>query len=221
MSKQQIIRHSLPDIIAEEISKQIIDGTLQPGDNIVESTYAEKFGTSRAPVREALYLLAVEGLVERIPRKGTIVKGYSEDEMHNLLEIRMFLEKLAISKATSTWPDETFLSKMESLIPQMKKAMDDFETYSRLNREFHEYIIQISQSTLVKDMYDRLGLPLLSLQKMSFKTKISIEKSIHEHSLMIQYLQEGNVEEASRVLQRHNEDSIESIKAILSKRSTD
>src|SRR5699024_7488088 len=88
--------NSLSHIIAEKITEQIIRGAIRPGEKIVETVYAEEFGTSRAPVREALYLLTIQGLVERIPRRGAVVKGYSDDEIRNILEIRMFLESLAV-----------------------------------------------------------------------------------------------------------------------------
>ncbi|WP_209121115.1 GntR family transcriptional regulator [Alkalihalobacillus sp. BA299] len=68
---------SLPEQIAKHILKKIMKGDLVPGDKIVEEYIASELNTSRAPVREALYLLQVDQIVERIPRKGTIVKSFT------------------------------------------------------------------------------------------------------------------------------------------------
>ncbi|PGT82782.1 GntR family transcriptional regulator, partial [Bacillus sp. AFS040349] len=92
--KTNFENHALSNSIAKHITDQIISGDLKPGEKLVEHIYAEEYGTSRAPVREAIYLLAIEGLVERIPRKGAVVKEYSEHEIYDLLEIRNMLEKV-------------------------------------------------------------------------------------------------------------------------------
>lgn len=192
-------------------------GGLQPGEKIVETAYAEEFGTSRAPVREALYLLTTEGLVERIPRKGAVVKGYSEFEIQNLLEIRMMLESLAMKRVASNGADTTLVKKMEDLIPLMKQAKQDHdrEEYAQLNRRYHHIMIEMSRSEIIHNMYGRLGLPLLSLQRMSFIEEKNIEKSILEHELMVKHIKENSIEEAHAILQRHNEESIRRIEETL------
>ncbi|UZN00530.1 GntR family transcriptional regulator [Lysinibacillus sp. MHQ-1] len=77
---------------------QILNGELKPGDQIVESSYAEMFNTSRSPIREAIYLLSTEGLIERVPRKGAFIKGYTLTEVQDLLDIRNNLEILAAQR---------------------------------------------------------------------------------------------------------------------------
>ncbi|WP_309520700.1 GntR family transcriptional regulator [Peribacillus frigoritolerans] len=64
---------SLPQQIAKHILKKIIEGEIEAGEKIVEEDISKELNTSRAPVREALYLLQVDGIVERMPRRGTIV----------------------------------------------------------------------------------------------------------------------------------------------------
>ena len=60
------------------IRKSITDGFLRPGERLVESRLSEQLGVSRTPVREALAMLAVEGLVKSVPKHGSIVRTYSE-----------------------------------------------------------------------------------------------------------------------------------------------
>lgn len=215
--RQTIHHHSLSQIIAEKITEEIITGRLQPGEKIVETLYAEEFGTSRAPVREALYLLQTQGLVERIPRKGTLVKGYSESEVKTLLEIRMMLESLAMKRLASSDIDEVLLNQMEQLIPLMEKAKQehDREEYAQLNRKYHQLIIKMSKSDMIHNMYERLGLPLLSLQRISFIEEKNIEKSLKEHMKIVELIKSGQILEAGDILHTHNEEFITRIEASL------
>jgi DNA-binding GntR family transcriptional regulator len=202
--KQLFNNNSLSHLIAEKITNQIFSGELRPGEKIVESNYAEEFGTSRAPIREALYLLATDGLIERIPRKGAVVKGYSESDIYDLLEIRMVLEGLAIKRIKIHGVNTSILTKMVNLIPEMEKVKDDHEKYASLNREFHMYIIEMSKSEIIKEMYRRLGRPLLALQKISFHEEKDIRGSIEEHIVILELLKNGLFDQALAVLEKHN-----------------
>lgn len=203
-SKDSFINNSLSHRIAERITQQIVSGDLKPGEKIIESEYAREFGTSRAPIRESLYLLATEGLIERIPRKGAIVKGYSETEIYDIFEIRMGLESLAMKRIKTIGVNKKILEEIEELILKMTKVEDDHEQYAILNQEFHRCIIEMSGSEIIKDMYLRLGRPLLALQRLSFLEGEYIRKSIEEHQLIIKLLTGNLVEESISVLQKHN-----------------
>lgn len=216
VSKNQIIdNNSLSHIIAEKITEQIITGTLQPGEKIVETVYAEEFGTSRAPVREALYLLTIEGLVERIPRKGAVVKGYSEAEIRNLLEIRMLLESLAMKRIAENGVETELLQVMIDLLQEMKRNKEDIEAYALLNQKFHNCIISMGESEIIKNMYARLGRPLLSLQRISFLGERNIDKSVQEHQEIVKKLEENEIAAATEILVRHNEESMKRIEVHL------
>ncbi|GAB7386862.1 GntR family transcriptional regulator [Bacillaceae bacterium] len=204
--KQQPLfdNNSLSRLIAEKIAEQIMTGELQPGDKLVETVYAEEYGTSRAPIREALYLLTIEGLVERIPRKGAVVKGYNEREIYDILEIRMMLETLAMKRIAEFGTVESLYRRMEALIPRMEEAENDPKRYAELNREFHLMIIEMSRSEIIKNMYSRLGIPLLSLQRISFLEEGNIRKSLQEHRVILETLKRQAFAEALTILEKHN-----------------
>ncbi|TCP30868.1 DNA-binding GntR family transcriptional regulator [Scopulibacillus darangshiensis] len=211
MTQIDLSNNSLSNQIAERITEQIIKGELKPGDKLVESMYAEEFGISRAPIREAFLLLTIEGLVEKIPRKGTVVKGYTELEIYDLLKIRMNLESLAVERITEQGADSAIISKMEDLLKLMQNEKGTSH-YARLNQSFHQCIIEMSKSKVIKDMYARLGLPLLSIQHVSFSREGNIEKSIKEHSLLINYLKNNQMTKLSELLYKHNNDVLIGIK---------
>lgn len=210
MAPHNFRNNALSNSIAEHITEQIIAGDLQPGEKLIEQNYAEEYGTSRAPVREAIYLLAIEGLVERIPRKGAIVKEYTENEIYDLLEIRNTLENMAMDRIKKYGTDPEVLKEMNQLLKEMKKA-EDVHSYTQLNHSFHMCLIKMSKSETIHNVYSRLGWPLLRVQSLSFAREGNVQKSIAEHELIIQLLTEKNMTELADILVKHNEDVISSL----------
>ena len=211
MKKEIFNNNSLSRLIAEKITEEIVTGELKPGEKLVETNYADEFGTSRAPIREALYLLTIEGLVERIPRKGTLVKGYTNQDIKDLLEIRMMLESLAMERIAEFGVVETLIEKMENIIDKMKKINNSYKTYASLNHDYHMCIVEMSQSEMIKNMYTRLGLPLLTLQRISFLKEENIKKSLDDHILIVKMLKENKVDEAKKVLTKHNDNVVQRV----------
>ncbi|MEW9503170.1 GntR family transcriptional regulator [Jeotgalibacillus marinus] len=192
------------------MTEKIITGELKPGEKLVEHSFAEEYGTSRAPVREAIYLLAVEGLIERIPRKAAVVKKYTENEIYDLLEIRNMLESMAMDRMKKNGTDQGLLKEMNQLLKQMKKV-EDVYSYTKLNHSFHMCLIKMSKSETIKSMYSRLGWPLLRIQSLSFSNEGNIEKSIAEHEIIIELLVEKKLTQLSIFLLKHNKDVISSV----------
>ncbi len=202
--------NALSSVIAKHITEQIMTGELKPGQKLVEHLYAEEYGTSRAPVREAIYLLTIEGLVERIPRKGAIVKGYTESEVYDLLEIRIMLEALAMKRIQENGINADSLKEMESILAEMEKETNH-TNYTQLNHSFHTALIKMSQSEVIKNNYVRIEQPLLTIQNLSFSVEGNIDKSVKEHKMLVKLLKTGKFKEADSLLHKHNHDVIVSI----------
>lgn len=214
MLKKKEEENSLSKMIAKDIIAQIITGELNPGDKLVEKEYADMYGTSRAPVREAVYMLTTEGLVERIPRKGAIVKEYSNDDIIDLLEIRNMLELMAVKRIAIHGPDQELLKEMNNIIQKMSLDTAIY-TYTKLNYSFHTCIVKMSRSNPIQEMYSRLGLPLLRIQNLSFSQEGNIKKSIEEHKEIYRFIKEQKMDELESLLTQHNEYVITSIRKIL------
>ncbi|MBB6284132.1 GntR family transcriptional regulator [Geobacillus subterraneus] len=209
-------KNALSNLIAEHIAEQIMTGELKPGQKLIENDYAVEYGTSRAPVREAFYLLTIEGLVERIPRKGAIVKGYTEEEIYDLLEIRILLESLAMKRIIKHGIDLEMMEEMERILRDMHHVRE-VKKYTELNYSFHMCLIKMSKSNIIHNMYSRLANPLLRIQSLSFANEGNIEKSLAEHTMLVNLLKKGDVHEAAEILMKHNHDVIESIRKRLKK----
>jgi DNA-binding GntR family transcriptional regulator len=102
--------------VGDWLAQRIISGEERPGARLGEVKLAELAGVSRSPVREALRLLATEGLVELVPRVGAVVAEVSRDDVRNLYACRMLLEPVAAGFAT------------EALRPADVSALDDVRT---------------------------------------------------------------------------------------------
>ncbi len=90
---------STADLVAERLREAILDGTLRPGDRLVETDLAERFAVSRGPVREAIRLLAPEGLVVLRRNRGAVVASPSFDDVLEVYAVRMSLGALALTNA--------------------------------------------------------------------------------------------------------------------------
>ncbi len=205
---------SLSKMIAKDITTQIITGELNPGDKLVEKEYADVYGTSRAPVREAVYLLTRDGLVERVPRKGAVVKEYSNNDIFDLLEIRNMLELMAVKRIRMIEPDQELLQEMEENITKMKKETAIY-TYTKLNHSFHMCIVKMSQSKSILETYSRLGWPLFRIQNLSFSQEGNIQKSVADHEQIYHLIKEQQSEELEKLLSEHNSHVITSIRKLL------
>ena len=87
-----IPRQSLRDSIADRLRASILEGALRPGERIVELTVARQLGVSRAPLREALWQLAKEGLVRFVANRGAFVADLSADDVRDIFDVRESLE---------------------------------------------------------------------------------------------------------------------------------
>lgn len=203
--------NALSKQIAENLLEQMLSGELKPGDKIVEGSYAEKFNTSRSPVREAIYLLSTEGLIQRIPRKGAFVKGYSLTDVKDLLDVRNHLEMLAAERIENPHFKSALLEEMKSLLKMMGKC-NSYTDYTHLNYAFHLLLVKFSESNILIDMYSKIALPLLRIQVIHFSREKMMDKSIHEHTQLYELLKSNEIDELKTILRKHTEDVIHSVK---------
>jgi DNA-binding GntR family transcriptional regulator len=199
----------LPEQIAEVLADEIIERKLFPGSRLPEPALAERFGTSRAPIREALYLLDQAGLVERTPRRGTVVKTYSRREIEELYQVRITLERLALERICEE-PDmvEACLATLEPIIREMETAQDDPLRYRELNYLFHRSIIVVSRSDLVRRLYAQIEGPLKIFLRRMFSAEDAVSKSFGEHLQILAAIEEADAEKAQQRLEKHDIDGM-------------
>ena len=166
------------DIVLESLREQIINGTLQPQEKLVEAEIAQKFGLSRGPVREALRQLAVEGLVDYCPNKGCTVALLSPQDAYEVFFLRGSLEKLAIQKSNCRLSDYSLMI-MEASIEEFRKAVLEGNTMKAVHADeiFHQQIIRSAQLDRLTKMWELLsplnGAMFLSVQNANHFGQLS------------------------------------------------
>ncbi|MFC4076664.1 GntR family transcriptional regulator [Salinithrix halophila] len=205
MTAKMMLDGSLPNQIANFITEQVVSQKFKPGEQLREGELAEQFGTSRAPVREAFYILEVIGLVERLPRRGCFVKEYSYRELSDLFELRSLMEGMALERFDPQRSAD-HLQKMQEVVSSMRErvAQNNQDEYSRLNQIFHESIIRFRDSKLIETTYFRISTPLRVLVNISFWENKSMERSLKEHEQIVEALLREDIGGAKTILEKHN-----------------
>ena len=208
---------SLPQQIAQVIAGEIIELELPLGHKLPEMSLATRFGTSRASVREALYLLAQEGLIERSPRKGAYVREFDRREIEELYRVRASLEELALERISES-PDKTrsCLSALDTLMSKMEKVHKDTRQYHELNFRFHKTIVETSDSHLLLDLYKQIEGPLKIFLRVSFEAPDAVLQSLSEHKKILAAIYQGDSKGACSILVTHDTEGMQRAISVLS-----
>jgi len=179
----------------------IKDNTLPPGTPLRETELVEFMGVSRTPIREALSMLAQEGLVEIIPRRGTFVKKWTQEETIEIMMIREVIEGLAARLATSNLSGED-LAGMENMFKGFDPKSDN---YLKLEERFHSRIIEASESSKIISMAMNLNdsLEMLDFRRYTFRSPKRIRASIKEHRKIIKAFKDRDEKRAEEEMREH------------------
>ncbi len=148
----------------------ILGGELKPGTRIAELWLVERLQVSRTPVRMALVKLAEEGLLDAMPNGGFAVKAFSEDDIHDAIELRGTLEGLAARLAAERGVSAVLMSEARAVLARIDEALaepalndDTFGLYVDQNARFHGLLAEMAGSTLVARQLERaVALPFAS-----------------------------------------------------------
>ncbi|MEE6165599.1 MULTISPECIES: GntR family transcriptional regulator [unclassified Mycolicibacterium] len=133
--------------VARTLREAITNGSLLPGQRLLETDLAQNLGTSNGPVREALALLETEGLVVKAPYRGAVVAEVGQDEIEQVLvPVRVVIERFAFAEAAPQLTADDFAS-LDGLVEQMRAAADrgDTEALAEADIAFHELVIARSR----------------------------------------------------------------------------
>jgi DNA-binding GntR family transcriptional regulator len=195
---------SIAETLKLKIEDEILMFNFKPGERLDESRLAERYGSSRTPVREALRQLAAEGFVRIRPHRGAVVSGLSMAELIEMFEMMAIYEgvcaRLAARHAT---PDE--MAQIESGHEACRTFCedDDFDGYCLANARFHESIYRASHNSfLIKQtvsIRNRLG----AYRRFQLRRNNRLRDSFREHQLVLDAIRTGQAEEADRLMREH------------------
>jgi DNA-binding GntR family transcriptional regulator len=203
-TKLEISRRYLHDEAAERLRELIRAGELEPRARVNEFELAERFGISRTPLREAIKILATEGLLELLPNRGARVASVSPEEVDEIMEVVAGLEATAADLACRAITDEEIASievKHLAMVEAWKRGDDP--AYFTLNREIHEAIMQASRNATLQGIYANLSGRIQRARYSAHKTPAQWKKAVGEHEQMIRLLKRRDGERLALVLRDH------------------
>lgn len=200
-----IKKSSLKHQIAEKIRQEIFRGKINPGDKVVEAKIAENFEVSRGPVREAVQILVMEGLLVSTAYKETKVSTITTEEVTELLiPMRVKMETFALKKGYPLWNQKHF-DKFEEALEQMRRAtiFNDLPLFNDLDIQFHELIIQSSNMTSVVNLWEGVSNRIRLHFTYQNKLSQSLQKFTEDHRILLESLKTGDIDAAVEGLKDH------------------
>ncbi|MDQ8031012.1 MAG: GntR family transcriptional regulator [Bordetella sp.] len=149
---------TIPYFLKEQIRELIVDGTFRPGQPLREQELEQRFGTSRSPIREALRLLELSGLVVHLQRKGFRIRRYTEDEIRDIFLLRAELASYSINQLVGQ-PDLVRLLrafKEHDAALARAHAARDVSAYVNALREYYLACARYTDNVPLVDTLDRL-----------------------------------------------------------------
>jgi DNA-binding GntR family transcriptional regulator len=199
---------NLPDQLADQLAVMIATGELKPGQRVFEKQICEMKGVSRIPVREALRLLQAQGVVRTEPNRGTYVTGFTADEMHEMFELRLAVERIALRRIIERrTPKALIASQLSVAIEAMRRAAEigDRLALCQADLWFHDRIIDLAASPMLEATWRLLARGVLVfLMREHGATESSLSLWIAEHEELLAILES----DASAVLDEHIEHHI-------------
>lgn len=184
-----IPRQVLHQEVAVRLRQRIVEGHLAPGAKLNERALAEALQVSRTPLREAIKMLAAEGLVELLPNRGAVVVQLSEQDVADTFEVIAGLEgqsgELAAQRIT---PAE--LAEIRALHYEMLAAYTrrDLPTYYRLNAQIHTLINAAARNPVLTQTWRTVNARLQALRFRSNVDEAKWQRAVQEHERMVELL---------------------------------
>ncbi|QJE02454.1 GntR family transcriptional regulator [Massilia forsythiae] len=208
-------RQHLHDTVVEHLRNLIVEAVLPPGTKLNERELCETMGISRTPLREALKVLAVEGLIEIFPNRGASVYKMSQAEIWETFEFVSGLEAMAGELACERITAAE-LAEIKALHHAMLtcKAQNDLPGYYSRNQAIHNKINEAARNSVLHRTYLSMNRRLQALRfKSNFKAD-KWERAAHDHEEMIRALEARDGKRMAAILTQHLLDKRDAVMAM-------
>ena len=197
---------SLAEAISEKLRDAIIRGELAPGDRLIEQKLARAFGTSQPTVREALRDLESQGFVRKIANKGTYVTELTQRDIGKIMEVRITLEQLAVTRAAEKMTPEAART-LSSLVDEMEFAVADLDRarFHNADLSFHRAIWELADNEYLALALARTIFSLFAFV-LSTQGQQELEKAVEQHRFILSGVLSGNGGQARDMFTKATED---------------
>jgi DNA-binding GntR family transcriptional regulator len=184
-----IPRAALHERVADRLRELLVEGAIAPSAKLNERELSERLDVSRTPLREAIKMLAAEGLVELLPNRGAVAVSLSEQDVLNTFEVMAELEGMSGELAAKRITDAE-LSEIKALHYEMLAAhtRSDLSAYYRLNSQIHKAINSAAKNPVLLGTYTQVNARLQALRFRSNQDEAKWKRAVREHEQMIEAL---------------------------------
>ena len=200
----RLLRRSLHDELVSLVRDMIVEGELEPGARVPEQQLCARFGVSRTPLREALKVLASEGLLTLLPHRGARVAAISAEEIEELFPIMGAIEALAGELAAERISDGE-IARIRDLHARMTEhyACGERTAYARLNEEIHDAIFAAAGNASLAQIYRQLMLRIRRVRFIARMSPARWQEAVEDHEAIVAALEARDGERLAAVLRAH------------------
>ncbi len=195
----QISTNELSLLAYKKVKAMIIAKKLVPGKKIVQDKLADDLGISRTPLRSALQKLEAENLVQSIPRRGMIVREFSDKEIIEIYDCRVALEGTAVRLFTDI-ASATTIKKLKALFDPFVAGKININKYQKVDSEFHNTILEKCGNQMLYQLFQKGNL-LLCIDLIGLVRPPS--ETIQEHLDIIKAIKKRDALTAESLLKAH------------------
>ena len=202
MSALTLTPRALYEEVAEQLRQRIFRRELEPGSWIDELKIAEEFGISRTPLREALKVLAAEGLVTMKVRRGAYVTEMSEKDLRDVYHLLSLLESDAAGMVAER-ATEAQLKTLQDLHAELEAAVADREKFFAINERFHMHLLEMADNRWRSQMVADLRKVMKLNRHNSLLKQGRIEDSLNEHRAILAAMVARDAQKTVKAMQAH------------------
>jgi len=206
MELRPVVTRSLGQEAAERLREAIRNGSLPSGSRLVERDLAMRLGMSRIPIREAIQRLTDEGLVQKVPHRGTFVYVPAPAEIEEISSLRCVLERFVVERVMARWTpaDEV---RLHQIVEEMRRhaAVRDFQQLYEQDLAFHHTLWQIADHSLLLEVVSglRSRINRFLSEAAAAMPPAHLESYIALHTDLIAVLRSGDVPAAQEAMTEH------------------
>ena len=207
------IKHrTLSSAIVERLRQEILNGTHASGAQLRQDALAGTYGVSRIPVREALFQLEAEGLVQIVPHKGAIVTTLSPEEVNDVFDLRALLEPRLFRHSIRALTEENFIL-LDEIQLKFSTAIraKDLLAWGKLNAELHTALYSRAQLPQTSSIVSGLLQKSDRYTRVQLSSPAAMKRAEREHAELIALCKKRKVDAACKLLSQH----IETVRADL------
>ncbi len=183
----------------------IVIGEFKPGQELVGTELANQIGVSQATLRDAIYTLSVEGLVDTVAYRVPTVKKLSKKNIEDLFSVRNMLEIFAIQQIILTKQTSAAVEELYKICKQMEKAaeQDSLKDVNESDRKFHDTLIKYSGNELLDVLWNIVALRVQQVMSLRNQKKGDLPQIARNHLAIVKIIEDGNINGAIELITAH------------------